>query len=139
MTRWLVPWFNDDEMDKFLDEPFFGSKGLTWPVTDVYEKEGKVFMEFELPGFDEEDLDVQITDKMVMVKGESKEKKEHKDKKYYRMESRTQSISRQMYWPVMIKENTAQAELKDGVLKIWADKVEEKKAKKLTVKKVGKK
>ena len=139
MARWMVPWFNNDEIDRLFEEPFFGAKGMTFPMTDVYEKDGKVFMEFELPGFDEKDLDVSITDKMVIVRGESSEKKEQKDKKYYRMESRSQSVSRQMYWPVLIRESTAQAELKDGVLKVWADKTEEKKAKKLTVKKVGKK
>ncbi|HPH79029.1 MAG TPA: Hsp20/alpha crystallin family protein [bacterium] len=140
MSKWLIPWGNDD-LESWFDEPFFGRKHtmMGGPIVNIFEKDGKVVMEFELPGVDEKNLEVEITDKMVMVRGHSKEEKEEKNKKYYRMESRMSSFSRQIAWPEMVKESTAVAELKDGVLTVSAEKMVEKKATKLLVKKIGKK
>lgn len=139
MARWLTPWFSHDEIDRFFDEPLFHSRGgfLTSPTTDVYEKDGQVVIQFEVPGVDEKDLDVEINDKMVIVKGEVRDKKEVKDKKYYRMESRMGSFSRQVVWPVLVDYKKAVAEMEDGVLRVVAPKLrKEKVATKLKVKKI---
>ncbi|MBU0648309.1 Hsp20/alpha crystallin family protein [Patescibacteria group bacterium] len=142
MTRWLMPWFSHDELDKFFDEPFM-TRGHSWmnaPVVDVYEKGDSVVIQFEVPGVEEKDLDVEITDKLVIVKGEVKEKKEIKDKKYYRMESRMGSFTRQVAWPTVVDYKKAVAEMEDGVLSVVAPKIGmEKKSTKLKVKKIGKK
>lgn len=141
MSKWLMPWMGPDELDRFFDDPFFSgmTKGLSMPRTDVYEKDGRIVMEFDMPGVNEDDIDVEITDKVVMVKGECKDKKEVKDKKFYRMESKMSSFSRQIAWPVPVEYEKAEAVLQDGVLKVSAKKlVEEKKINKIKVKKLGK-
>lgn len=142
MSKWLVPWMSSDEIDHFFDDPFFATSGksMSIPRADVYEKEGKVVMEFDMPGVNEADIDVEITDKMVMVKGECKDKKEVKDKKFYRMESKMSSFSRQIAWPVPVEYEKAEAHLEDGVLKVMAKKItEEKKVNKIKVKRIEKK
>jgi len=142
MSKWLVPWMSSDEFDHFFDDPFFTNMGksLSVPKADVYEKDGKVVMEFDMPGVNEDDIDVEITDQAVMIKGECKDKKEVKDKKFYRMESKMSSFSRQIAWPVPVDYDQAEAELQDGVLKVIAKKVEpEKKVNKVKVKKIDKK
>lgn len=133
---------SSNELDDWFDDPFFTTSGksLSIPKVDVYEKDGKVVMEFDMPGVNEDDIDVEITDKAVMIKGECKDKKEVKDKKFYRMESKMSSFSRQIAWPVPVDYDQAEAELQDGVLKVMAKKVEpEKKVNKIKVKKIEKK
>jgi len=140
MARWMVPWFSmEDEFNKFFDEPLT-SANKNWmvcPVADVFEKDGKVIVRFELPGVKEDEVDVEIGEKYVEIKGESKEKKEVKDKKYYRMESRMNSFSRRVPVPP-IDAKKAEAIMKDGVLEISAPKIEaEKLTTKLKVKKLS--
>lgn len=140
MARWIAPWFSmDDELDHFFGDPFQGNnKWMTCPVVDVYEKDGKIIVKFELPGVHEDDIDVEITDKVVLVKGETKDKKEVKDKKYYRMESKMSSFSRQIAWPATVDYKKAEALMHDGILEISAPKVEQEKlTTKLKVKKIA--
>ncbi|MFZ5392233.1 MAG: Hsp20/alpha crystallin family protein [Patescibacteria group bacterium] len=140
MARWMVPWFSmDEELNKFFDDPFSGSgkNWMTCPAADVFEKDGKVFVRFDLPGVKEDEVDVEIGEKYVEIKGESKEKKEVKDKKYYRLESRMSSFSRRVPVPSMDAKK-AEAVMKDGVLEIRAPKIEaEKLTTKLKVKKLS--
>lgn len=142
MAKWMTPWFETDDLDDFWNDSWLKKNGnlIGVPLVDVYEKDGKMIAQFEVPGVDEKDIDVEITDKTVTVKGRVDEKKEIKEKKYYKMESKMTSFSRCVAWPVLVDSANAEATIQDGVLKIVAPKSsKEKSATKLKVKKVANK
>ena len=45
------------------------------PAADIYETDEKLIVELEVPGFDEKELDIQVVDHTLTVKGERKEEK----------------------------------------------------------------
>lgn len=59
----------------------------TWqPSCDVEETEKEIVAKVDLPGVDPKEIDISITDNMLVVRGEKKEEKEEKKKNYHRVE-----------------------------------------------------
>jgi HSP20 family protein len=56
--------------------------GLWMPSVESYTKEGKLIFKAELPGVDPKDLDVSITDRELVIKGERKEEKDETVESY---------------------------------------------------------
>jgi len=86
------------------------------PRVDVYETDGDVVAEFELPGVKPENIDVEVKNDMIKVEAKAEEKKEEKKKGYWRKE-----LSKGYYR--RIQESKAQATYDNGVLKITVPKV----------------
>ncbi len=113
------------EMDRIFQE-FFGrayypEKGETveWaPAVDVSETEDAVIVKVDLPGVKPEDMEISLTDNMLIIKGEKKREEEEKKENFYRMERFFGSFMRAIQLPCEIQEEKIQATYKDGVLKI---------------------
>lgn len=109
-----------------------------FPASDVYETDKEVVAEIDLPGIDKKDIKVNIADDSVEVKAERKEEVEHGDKKKgtYRKERSCSGYYRKFNLPSRVDADSAEAEYKNGVLKIKAPrkKIEEKKKNLLEVK-----
>jgi HSP20 family protein len=75
-------------------EPFW--RGETWgvPTVDIAEKDKEYELTAELPGMDESNIDVSLSDDMLTIKGEKKEEKEEEKKGYHRSERRYGSFRR---------------------------------------------
>jgi len=97
------------------------------PRVDVYETDGDVVAEFELPGVDPKNIDVEVKDDMIKVEAKAEEKKEEKKKGYYRKELSRGYYKRIVPLPVNVQENKAEASYKQGVLKVVIPKVESRK------------
>lgn len=108
--------------------------GSLMPTVDFYETEKDVVAEFHMPGFSENDVNVEVDDKAIYVTGERKEESEDKKKNYYHKETSYGKFSRALAFPVDVMSEKANAEFTDGVLKVTVPKVEKKKAKTLKVK-----
>jgi len=108
------------------------------PRVDVYETDGNVVAEFELPGIKAENIDLEVGGNTIKVEARMDEKKEDKKKGYYRKEIRKGYYRRVIPLSVDIKEDAAEAEYKDGVLKVVVPKFgprkTEKKGKKIKIK-----
>ncbi len=130
-------WFDDDD---WMNWPSFQlMKMPEAPKMDVYEKDGKVVVEAELPGFKREQINAQIKDGALTIEAKSEEKKEEDNKKkgYWRKEIHHGYVKRMVALPE-IDEGKVEAEFENGVLKITAPRiqpqVEESKTKKLEIK-----
>jgi HSP20 family protein len=99
------------------------------PSVDVKEDEKEVSVMVELPGMDEKDIDVLLTENTLTLKGEKKEEREDKGKDYYHMERSYGSFSRVIPLPAGIDTNKAKAAFKRGVLTVRLPKTEEAKSK----------
>jgi HSP20 family protein len=98
-----------------------GPAGFT-PSVDVKENEKEFVIKAELPGVEEKEIEVTVTDNAVTIKGEKKEEKEDKCKNYYYMERSYGSFHRVVPLAAGIESGKAEASFKNGVLSITLPK-----------------
>jgi len=101
---------------------------------DVKETDKEVIAEVELPGFDPEKVEVSVEDGILRVSGKMDEKKEEKEKGYWKKEIRRGSFERMVRLPVAVKETAVEATYDKGVLKIVMPKAEAKPSSKVKIK-----
>ncbi|MDD6599234.1 MAG: Hsp20/alpha crystallin family protein [Galactobacillus timonensis] len=109
------------EFDDLFDDDWFGAFGGKQLMrTDVREKDGKYFLDIELPGYKKEDVKVQLSDGTLTVTAAHNESSEEKDKKgnVIRQERYTGNASRSWYVGDGVKQSDVHANFKDGVLTI---------------------
>ncbi|MBS9718083.1 Hsp20/alpha crystallin family protein [Pseudohalocynthiibacter aestuariivivens] len=123
--QWKVPT---------LSTPFdFGTKV---PAIDVIDKEKEVQIKAELPGMDENDIEVELSDRMLTIRGEKKEEREEGEKEgnYYLSERRYGSFTRSLAVPEGVNTDKVDASFSKGVLTVTLPKLPEAKAKTKKVK-----
>lgn len=107
--------------------------GLKMPSVDVYEEKDEVVVKAEIPGIDKSDVEVNVTDTTVTIRGEKRQEKEIKRANYYRAERSYGSFARTVDLPAEVKGEAAKATFKDGVLEVRAPKTEAAKRSRVTV------
>ena len=116
------------------DGLFMPTKGLQMPTTDIYTEDDKrLIVEAHLPNFDKKDIDIQIDKGALIIRAEKHEKEEDKDKKYVVRES-SSSFYRRIRLPEIADENSIEAEMKDGILKVVVQFKELPEPKKVSIK-----
>ena len=112
--------------------------GVSAPALDIVDLEKEIQVRAELPGMEEKDIDIQISDDMLTIRGEKKEEREEGEKegRYYLSERRYGSFERSLRLPESANRDKADARFSKGVLTITFPKTKEalKKPKKVTVK-----
>ncbi len=96
---------------------------------DIFEKDNKVFIEMDVPGYDKKDIKVECNKGNIVVKAEHHEKNEE-NKKYLHRERRMYGKVERSFHLDDVDEDTMEAEFKDGILTISVSKVDEDKNKK---------
>ena len=123
--RWGQPWFPR--------EPFFRAE---WPRVDFTENDDAITMSVELPGVEKDDLQIDVTDNMISIRGEKRKEEEKKGRHYHRVERSYGSFQRSFTLPAEVDKEKTEAKFKDGVLSITLPKTPaaKEKVKKITVK-----
>ncbi|PYS20359.1 MAG: molecular chaperone [Acidobacteria bacterium] len=103
------------------------------PAVDVYEDEHKVTLKLEIPGINQEDVDVRLENNTLTVRGERKFEKEEKEENFHRIERRYGSFARSFTLPSTLDSENVQASYDNGVLKIELAKRAEAKPKQIKV------
>ena len=129
--HWEVNRMFDDFFHSFDLAPFGERKGFGAfsPSVDVREDEKEVVVKAELPGLDEKDVEVTLTDDALTIRGEKKDEKEEKGKDYWHREASYGSFRRVVPLPKGINTEKADARFKNGVLTVTLPRLEEAKAK----------
>jgi HSP20 family protein len=132
------PWRSPFGSSKFDLAPFRRGE-TTWsasPAVDIVEKDKAYEITAELPGMDENNIEVKLSDGELVIKGEKKEEKEEKKKDYYLSERRYGSFERRFTVPKEVDAEKVGATFKNGVLTVTLPKSAEaqKAAKTITVK-----
>ena len=106
------------------------------PAVDVAETDKGYEIAAELPGMDEKNVEVKLSDGVLTIKGEKREEKEEKKKDYYLSERSFGSFQRSFQVPDGVDTNKIEANFKNGVLTVSLPKSAEaqKAAKKIEVK-----
>jgi len=143
----LTPW---DEMDRAFDtlmhrgwfRPFHEMfPGWTserdfdfrMPKVDMVDNEEEVLVRAELPGVDKKDLDVNISGRMLTIKGETKREEKEQKGEYYRSEISRGSFSRTLQLPAEVDEKTVKASFMNGMLEVHLPKTQKLEKQKITV------
>jgi len=129
------------DMDRLFDRLLGGERagdvirhGLWAPPIESFTKEGKLFLKAELPGVDPKDLDITITDRELVIKGERKAEKDEKEKDYTYREISYGSFERRFVIPEGVKAEDLKAAFVNGILEISVPIPEVPKAKKIEIK-----
>ena len=126
------------EMDRLFDalRPAFGRgfpgvapEGLIeqTPAVDVIDKEHAIVVRAELPGMEQDDVDVQLTDHSLKIQAEKREEREEGQEEgdYYLSELRYGSFQRVLPLPTGIDRNAVSANFRNGILTVTLPKTKE--------------
>ncbi len=128
------------EMDRMFNR-FLGTErawegeqiGLWMPSMESYTKDGKLFIKAELPGVDAKDLDVSITERELVIRGERKAEKDEKEKHYSYREISYGSFERRFLLPEGVKTEELKAKFSNGILEVSVPVPTVQKAKKIEI------
>jgi HSP20 family protein len=138
----LVKWdpfreFNtlNERMGNFLGKNWEAPMSTrAWnPSVDIFENDNEVVIKAELPGMSAKDIEVNLENNVLTLKGERRFEKEAKEENYHRVEREYGSFSRAFSLPTAVDGDKVAAEYKDGVLKIVLPKREETKPKPIKI------
>jgi HSP20 family protein len=119
------------EFDLFEDmfgESFFNEGESKLMKTDIKEKKDKYIIDMDLPGYEKEDIKLQIQDGYLTVHANmNREEKDEEKGKFVRKERYSGECSRSFYVGDNITENEIKAKFKNGTLTIEVPKKEERK------------
>ena len=104
------------------------------PLIDMYQTKDELVVKATVPGVKEDDIEINIADDVLTIKGKAEGRQEVKDEDYLYREHYHTSFARSIGLPGSLKTEKAEASTDDGVLTIRIPKAEEAKPKKVEVK-----
>lgn len=119
-----------DEMDRFWRRlgpqwpvaPRFRIRGAgraAWaPRIDVFDSNGELVIKVDLPGMTKDDVQVQVADGVVVIRGETQGDNETRGDQYYRIERSYGSFYRRIPLPFDVDADQTMATMNDGVLEV---------------------
>lgn len=113
----------------------FSAEGGEWsPQVDISETDNHFIVTAELPGIKREEVKICIDDGVLNLRGERKEEKEEKGRRFHRTERFYGAFSRSFTLPKNVDESHIEATFKDGVLTLQLPKKAADKPKSIEVK-----
>ena len=120
-----------EEMDRLFDDFGFG-RGLAFPrlggfaesafdwapQTEVFERDNKLIVQVDLPGLSKDDINVDIDENHITIRGERRSEHKQEEEGFYQSERSYGSFYRAIPLPEGIDPDEARAEFRDGVLEI---------------------
>ncbi len=128
LRRDMERLFENFSRDLGWGGPAAGGAGEV-PRIDVSETDSELRIEAELPGVDEKDLEIVLSDGRLTIKGEKKQEKEEKRKDYHLVERSYGSFARSIGLPFAAEPDKVKASFAKGVLTVTVPKPAEVKAK----------
>ena len=143
----MNPTRSESDLERLMDD-FFDRRARAWwperwslpavldiepPVVDFYEEKDDLVVKAELPGIEKEDIEVNVTDHTLTIKGEKKKEEAVEEEKYYRSERSFGSFRRSLELPSDVQAEKAKASFKNGILEVRLARTEAAKAKEIKI------
>ena len=119
MTRMMESFFQS------TTNPDNNMKPTFVPRVDVSETNNEYHVHAELPGMTKENVDIQLSNNNLVIKGHKENQTEVNDKNYHRMERSYGTFQRTIPFTSEINPEGVKATFKNGVLEIDLAKTEE--------------
>ena len=142
----ILRWRPFSELDTFrsgfdkLFDDFYrsyseGSEDVSsgYPVVDIRETKDDFIISAEMPDVNKEDVNINLSDNTLTIKGEKKKEEEKKGENYHRVERSYGTFQRSFTLPTKVENNKIKANYKDGILVITLPKKDEVKSKEISI------
>ena len=105
--------------DPFRDFGFTAPNNTWMPPVDIFQSdEHELVLKVELPDMSREDIDINIENFVLTIKGEKKVSNDVKEEQYHHVERRYGAFSRSFSLPQTVDPGRVSAEYKQGVLTV---------------------
>ncbi|MFG0265896.1 MAG: Hsp20/alpha crystallin family protein [Rhodopirellula sp. JB055] len=126
-TRW-EPWNELNRLSREMDRLFTrgvpsSTSAFTFPALNVWEDDGTVYAEAELPGFNSDQLEIYVDANQLTLKGE-RTAPEMEGGTWHRQERGFGSFHRMIELPADVDADQVSADFQNGILKIRLPKSE---------------
>ncbi|MFQ6107465.1 MAG: Hsp20/alpha crystallin family protein [Thermoplasmata archaeon] len=88
------------------------------PLVDIRDTGREIVVEAEMAGIPKENIDINLTEDSIEIRGETELREEEEDEGYYRRERSYSTCFRQMPLPAEVIPDKAKATLEGGILRI---------------------
>jgi HSP20 family protein len=120
----------EDSVNRLLSEP----AARPWsPAVDIFETENELLLKADLPGLEMSNIDIQIENGTLSLRGERKYENASKDGGFHRVERGYGSFARYFSLPETVDPEKVKAEYKNGVLTVTLPKKEVAKPRQIKV------
>ena len=135
LTRW-APFQELDSMERRMRRMLedVGFAPTLAPAADMYETDDELVVELEVPGFEEKELSLEVTDHTLVIKGEQAATKDEKKRSYRFHERLERTFERRFALPEVADTDKLTAEFKKGILEVHAKKIQTVKPKTVPIK-----
>jgi HSP20 family protein len=103
------------------------------PAMDLVETDDHFVLRADLPGLSEEDVNIEVEDRVLTVSGERKAEHETSKEGYHRVERAFGAFSRSLTLPEGVDAEAVAASFDRGVLEIRIPKPEQRKPRKISI------
>jgi HSP20 family protein len=118
------------EMNRLFDEAFRGfgdlasngGMGFGWPHVEVADRDKEIRVTADLPGLEEKDVEIQVDDNVLTLRGEKRRETDDKERRY--SERYYGRFERRFALPAEVDEERANATFRNGVLTVTLPKTE---------------
>jgi HSP20 family protein len=104
------------------------------PAVDILERGNDLLIRAEIPGVDKDDIDINVENNTLSIRGERKREEEHDEDRQYKVERVFGSFVRSFRLPRTVDSSRISANYKDGVLELRLPKAEEAKPRRIEIK-----
>jgi HSP20 family protein len=130
-----------EEMDRLFGQFLRRGEGeeATWgqgmwaPPVDIYETDDAFMLKAELPGFTKDDVNIEVHENRLIIRGERKRETEAKEDQYHRLERAYGRFERAFWLPTTVDAEHIQASFKNGILEMRLPKSERAKPKQIPI------
>lgn len=125
-----------DEMNRLFNRTVGDgvSSGSAWtPAVDIFDTDQAIVLRAELPGLDPDDIEIEVDDNVLSLKGERRFEETVQEGRYYRLERAYGRFQRSVTLPQGVKADEISATFDKGVLSVRVPKAEEVRPRKIAV------
>src|SRR5438132_14277288 len=114
----------DREIDRFIDRqrqkrPAVQFRGAAWrPQVDLFETADMVVALVELAGVDQNHVDITVSDRLLIVRGQRSDLTEHRPHSYHIMEISHGPFERSVPLPASVDADATQADVRNGIRQV---------------------
>lgn len=124
----MIPRKNDFDLFKeMFRDPFFEGNDGKLMRTDIKETNNKYLIDIDLPGYEKENIKIEVENGYLIVNAKIDSNKEEKEEgKYVRQERYMGECSRSFYVGEDVEAEDVKASFRNGTLKLEVPKKQEK-------------